>query len=277
MRKTPRRLILSLVGFLIVGYLLLCSIMFTIQDSFIFHPDPKIEDPRDHNLPRVSESRLEVDDGTELTVWTVDAAPGQPTIVYFHGNSQNLAARADRFARILSAGFGLYAMSYRGYSGSGGAPSERAIISDAVAAFDAASETASGPLIVYGESLGTGVAIQVATERRVDAVILEAPYTSVLKMARMEMPWLPVALLLMHPFRSDLMIADAGAPVLILHGTDDRVIPHSEGAALYDLAVEPKELITYTGAHHGNLWDNGSFADVIAFLEATNVWPANTR
>ena len=136
---------------------------------------------------------------------TATAAPGQPTLLYFHGNGGALEVRAERIAKYLDRGRGLFMMSYRGYSGSTGSPSEAANVADAKLAYEALIEDGVSPddIILYGELLGTGVAIEVAAEKKVAGVILDSPFTSIVERAAQLYPWLPVRPLAAGPLRLD--------------------------------------------------------------------------
>ncbi|MEL7529421.1 MAG: alpha/beta fold hydrolase, partial [Pseudomonadota bacterium] len=185
----------ALTKFLIaaaIAYSMAAGYMYLNQRSFVFVPSRELVTPEDKGLQNVSVETVELADGTKTTVWTAEPAEeGLPTVIYFHGNSSNLSGRWQRFKMILDSGYGLYAPTYRGYAGSEGSPSETAIISDALEHFDRAA-AAGTPIIIHGESLGTGVATAVAAERP-DAglLVLEAPYTALVDMAFESYPWLP--------------------------------------------------------------------------------------
>ncbi|WP_428687582.1 alpha/beta fold hydrolase, partial [Roseibium sp.] len=145
-----------------VAYAMAAGYMYLNQRSFVFLPTGDLSLPAEKGLDGVSVETVAMADGTEVTVWK--AAPsleGAPTVLYLHGNSRNVSARWKRFKQILDSGFGLYAPSYRGYAGSGGSPSEAALISDALEHYDRAARDGA-PIILHGESLGTGVATAVA-------------------------------------------------------------------------------------------------------------------
>jgi fermentation-respiration switch protein FrsA (DUF1100 family) len=240
------------------------------QRQLMYHPDPTRIPPAAVGLRDTLEETLVADDGTNLVAWTTPARPGMPTILYLHGNAGNLAGRAARFARYQAQGFGLCMMSWRGYSGSAGSPSEAANVADAVAAYRAlvASGIAPGSIVLYGESLGSGVAVQLAARHPVGAVVLDAPYTSIVDVALLTYPYLPVRPLLVDRYESDRHIAGVRAPVLILHGERDTVIPVEMGRALFQLANEPKRLVTYPQGDHVDLDDHGAIDDVSRWLRS---------
>lgn len=212
-------------------------------------------------------------DGTELAGWRAAPKPGLPVFLYFHGNAGNLSGRADRFRKVVGAGFGLAVFSYRGFAGSGGAPGEAEIFSDALEIFDWLAGQGA-PVILYGESLGTGVATYVAAERQAAALILEAPYTALTAIAAETYPYVPVERLMRDQFRSLDRIVTVTEPLLIVHGTADAVVPFRYGRALFAAANEPKRFVPIEGAVHNNLWDNGLWPAVVQFLADERIAPA---
>ncbi len=262
--KRTRRLWAGILVVLVVGYGLAAGYMYLNQRSFIFVPSGALANPADKGLENVSVETVAMADGTHVTVWSAEPSmPGAPTVLYFHGNSKNVSARWKRFRQILDSGFGLYAPSYRGYAGSEGTPSEAAFISDSLEHYDRLASK-GGPVIVHGESLGTGVAAAVAAERPdTGLLILEAPYTALVDMANESYPWLPVNLLMKDPMPTRDRIGKVRVPVLIVHGADDRLISVEQGIKLFELAHEPKDILIIDGAGHGDLWDNGLWPAVV--------------
>jgi len=240
------------------------------QRRLMYFPNPSQIAPGAAGLSDVEEKVLRTPDGHRLVVWRAQAQPGQPTILYFHGNGGGLANRAGRFGRYRELGFGLFALSYRGYSGSTGSPSEAANLKDAALAYDTlvAEGVDPGDIFIYGESLGSGVAVATAARKRAGGVILDAPYTSVVDIAARRYPILPVRTLLIDRYESDKRIRQVKAPVLILHGEKDRVIPAEMGRALYALANEPKKLVLYPEGHHIDLDDFGAVKEVRRWIGA---------
>ena len=154
-------------------------------------------------LTGVEERVLKTPDGARVVAWYGKARPGQPTLLYFHGNAGSLADRAARIHRFMGEGWGVYMMTYRGYGGGTGSPSETANVADARLAYGALVQEGVDPasIILYGESLGTGVAVRLATERPAAGLILDAPYTSIVEIAAQAYSYLPVRYLLHGPLR----------------------------------------------------------------------------
>ena len=254
---------------LVTAYLAAVGYLYVFQRSFVFAPGGTLAAPADAALPEAEIVTLTTADGLTLTGWHAPAEGDNPTVLYFHGNAGNLSGRSKRFRQIVDSGFGLAAFSYRGYPGSEGAPSQQALFVDALAAFDWLAERTKS-IVVHGESLGSGVAVYVAAERPARAVVLEAPYTAVVDVAADTYPWVPVSYLMTDQFLSREHIARVDEPVLVVHGTADRVIPVEYGRRLFEAAGEPKRLAVIEGAAHGDLWDRGLWPTVLQFLAESN-------
>jgi hypothetical protein len=251
-------------------YIAACAYLFAFQRDYVFEPGGTLATPVEKGIDGVEVITLQAKDGTELTGWHAPASPGRPTLLYFHGNAGNVSGRAKRFAQVLDSRFGLLAMSYRGYPGSGGAPSESAFFSDALEIFDwLAAQTPD--IVVYGESLGTAVATYVASERPAKALVLEAPFTAALDIAAATYPWVPTKLLMRDPFLSRENILRVEEPLLVVQGTNDAIVPVEQGKRLFEIADEPKKLAVIDGGTHSDLWDRGLWPIVLGFLKTEGV------
>jgi fermentation-respiration switch protein FrsA (DUF1100 family) len=192
---------------------------------------------------------------------------GKPLVIYFQGNAEGLAARVGRFTWLSADGTGLLALCYRGYGGSSGTPSEDGLIRDAAAAYGFARERIPAQRIVlFGESLGTAVAVALAAGHDVAAVILDAPFTTAAEVGAAAYPFAPVRWLMKDKFRSDERIGRVTAPLLVLHGEQDRIVPIRFGERLFALAREPKRFVRFPGGGHVNLDDFGAAKVVQTFL-----------
>jgi fermentation-respiration switch protein FrsA (DUF1100 family) len=250
------------------GYVALTAVMFFGQRALMYFPDSLRVAPDAAGLPQAEEVVLDTADGEKIVAWHVPPRAGRPVALYFHGNGGTLAARVDRFRRIVAAGVGLLAIDYRGYGGSTGAPSEAGLIADARAAYDYAAVRYGARIAVWGESLGTGVAVALAAEKPVTHVILDAPYSSAVDVAADLYWFLPVRLLMKDQFRSDLRIANVKAPALILHGEADDTIPIRYGEKLFALIVGEKQFIRYPDGYHVDLDRLGAADAALKFLGA---------
>ena len=193
--------------------------------------------------------------------------PGKAVILYFHGNGGSLWNRRDRARALTETGRGLLMVSYRGYSGSSGTPTEEGLRIDARTAYDwLARRYEPSRIVLYGESLGTGVAVRLATERPVGGLILDAPYTSAADVASLAYWFVPVSWLMRDQFRSVDIIGRVKAPILVLHGDRDRIIPFAFGEELFAAAPEPKRFVRLPGVGHGAVLESGGLEAVDAFL-----------
>lgn len=247
-----------------IAYLGMLVFAYFAQRKFTYFPNPERFTPADAGLDAFREVELPTPDGERLVAWYAPAPPGAATILYFHGNGGGLANRALRFGRYQSAGFGIFILAYRGYSGSTGSPSEKHNIADARLAYDHLIKQGIAPadLFLYGESLGTGIAVQTAAVVPVAGVILDAPYTSIVEVGARTFFYLPLNLLMEDRYETKNYIATINTPLLILHGVRDHVIPVDMGRRLYALAREPKRLVEFPEGRHIDL-DRYGGADVV--------------
>ena len=253
-----------------IGYLGGLTVLYFKQRSMLF-PIPPVARiaPAVAGLPEAEEHVLTTADGEKVIVWHVPAKSGHAVILYFPGNADFLAGRVSRFKRMISDGTGLVALSYRGYAGSSGQPSERGLLQDAAAAYAFTAERYQAErIVVWGFSLGTGVAVALAAGQPVGKLILEAPYTSTADVAASLLRIVPVSLLMKDQFHSDQRIVRVSAPLLVMHGDSDPAIPISFGERLFALAHEPKQFVRFPGGGHDNLDDYGAIETARQFINA---------
>lgn len=251
----------------VLGYGGLLALMYVFQRSLQYFPDRVRTPPAEAGLPQAQEVTLKTSDGETVIAWHVPSRGDKPVVLYFHGNGGALNLRADRFSWLTAEGYGLVALSYRGYGGSTGKPTEAGLILDAQAAYDfAAARYPAKRLVPWGESLGTGVAVALAAERPVGGLILDAPFTSAADVGAAVYPFVPVRWFMKDPFRSDLRIGRVRAPLLVLHGERDGIVPIVFGERLFALANEPKRFVRLPKGNHVDLDDHGAAEYVKAFL-----------
>jgi uncharacterized protein len=253
-----------------LGYLGALAALFFSQRAFIFPvPSTTRTPPRAAGFPQAEEHVLSTSDGERVIVWHVAPAPGGHVVIYCPGNGDTLAGSVGRFREITADGTGLIALSYRGYAGSSGRPSEQGLMQDAAAvyAFSGALYPES-KIVLWGFSLGTGVAVALAAEHSIGGVILEAPYTSIADLAASAFPFLPVRYLLKDQFHPDRRIAEVAAPLLIMHGARDATIPIAFGERLFRLAREPKQFVRYDAGGHNDLDGFGAIETARQFIGA---------
>ena len=237
--------------------------MYAFQRSLQYHPENKGLTPEAVGISGASVESLPTPDGEKIVVWYSPATAGKPTVLYFHGNAGEIGDRP------LRSGFGVAFVSYRGYAGSTGAMSEQGLIIDATTAYEWLVAKAIDPrmIVLVGESLGTGVAVQLAARNTVGAVALEAPFTSTADIAATIYWWLPVGLLMKDQFKSIGHIAAVKAPLLVTHGDQDTLIPIEFGKRLFLAANEPKEMHVVEGFGHDALFQESTWARELEFFE----------
>jgi len=257
----------SILVFLLVGYGAMVALAYFAQRALMYFPDRTRTPPALAGLPEAEEVVIETADGEKLVAWHVAAAEGKPVVLYFHGNGGALVHRVDRFRGLIANGNGLVALSYRGYGGSSGSPSEEGLLADAAAGYAfAVARYPAQRIALFGESLGTGVAIWLATEKPVARLLLQAPYTSIVDVAVAAYPFLPARLLLKDRYRSDERVGGVTAPVLVLHGERDRVVPIQYGERLYALIRAPKKFVRFPEGGHVDLDRQGALDIIRSFL-----------
>lgn len=259
-----------LIAILALGatlYALVLLLAYVAQDRLIFPAIPLAQTPDEVGVGDMAVVSVRTGDGLDLLGWhKAPAASGRPTLLLFHGNGETVAWNGHIARALIDGGYGVFMAEYRGYGGNPGKPSEAGLYEDGRAALDFL-EASGARVALHGYSLGSGVAVQLATERRVEAVILAAPYTSIAEIGGRLLPFLPVRSMIRHPFDSLSKIGQVKAPLLIYHGALDRVISIDHSRHLFDAANNPKTFIALEGADHVGLWASGGEKAVLSFLE----------
>ncbi len=250
-------------------YLGVAGLLYTYQRDYLYFPDTRRPVATPENVPSFKEVELVTADGLRLLAWYVPPPEGRPVLLYFHGNGGHVGYRWDRLSRFAASGLGVLMPEYRGYGGNEGQPSEAGFFADADVAMAFLEKERIPPdrIVVYGASLGTGVATRVASEYQVAALVLEAPFTSITAMAAAQFPYLPVSLMLKDRFDSLSRIARVRAPILIMQGAQDQIVPPALGRELFAAAPEPKEFWSSPDGGHDDLFDFGADETVLDFLQ----------
>jgi pimeloyl-ACP methyl ester carboxylesterase len=248
------------------------ALLYLAQRTIMYPVPQKVRvSPADAGFPQAQEVILDIQDGEKIIAWHVPPLGNKPVVIFFHGNGDILAWREPRFRKLTEDGTGLIAVSFRGYGGSSGQPSESGLLFDGDAAYRFATTLYPPQRIVpWGYSLGSGVAVALAATHPVGKLILEAPYSSTVDVAAAMYPFIPVRWLLRDQFHSDERIAKVTAPLLVMHGEKDSVIAIRFGEKLFDLAPGPKRLVRFPLGTHVNLYDFGAIETAHAFLAEPN-------
>jgi uncharacterized protein len=257
-----------LIAFASISYAGALAVLFFAQRALLFPvPQTLRTIPEAAGFGEAEEHILSTADGEKVIVWHVPAKPGHAVVIYFPGNGDFLAGCVGRFRVFTSDGTGLVALSYRGYAGSSGRPSEHGLLQDATAAYAfTAARYSADRIVVWGFSLGSGVAVALAAEQPIGKLILEAPYTSAADIASSAFPIAPVRWLMRDPFRSDQRIVHVTAPLLIMHGARDATIPIGFGERLFALAHEPKQFVRFPEGGHDDLDNHGAIETARHFI-----------
>lgn len=232
--------------------------------GMIFFPEPLISiTPRNAGLA-FEDIYFTTSDGVRLNGWLVPTAGAAITMLWFHGNAGNLSDRVDQLRLIHDRlRVNVFMIDYREYGRSEGEVSEEGTYLDAQAALDylrMRPDMKGQKIVYYGQSLGAAVAVELARNATPNGLILEAPFLSVQAMAKAAMPYLPIGALMTTKYDSRSKIADIHAPLLILHGNQDEIVPYEQGKRLFAAAHEPKSFYTIPGSHHNDTYAVGGEA-----------------
>src|SRR5262249_47509563 len=248
------QMILKWLLVVVVLYVGFVALLYVTQRSLQYFPERQRTAPSAAGLSDAEEGVLEPADGERVIVWHVPPREGKPVFLYFHGNGGSLLWRYERFRTLIADGSGLVALSYRGYGGSSGRPTEMGLAEDAVTAYAfAIARYPTDGVVVWGESLGSALAIALAAEKPVGHLVLEAPFTSAADVAAWHYWFVPVRIMMKDQFRSDLRVGKVTAPVLVVHGENDAVVPVVLSERLYALIRAPKRFVRIAGAGHNDL------------------------
>lgn len=261
---------MNTIGTVLGAYLLFIGAVFIMQRSLLYPASREAPDPNQAGVPGLQVVRTETADGLSLTHWyRPPEQPEAPVVVVFHGNAGHFGDRVPKLAALLQAGFGMLFAGYRGYGGNPGHPTEENLTADARVLLDwlAGQGVKPARTVLYGESLGTGIAVKMAAERKVGAVVLEAPYTSIAEVAQLHYWYLPARWMILDKWNSMDYVGRLGAPLLVVHGARDRTIPPRYSRRLFDAAPEPKEYFLLEEGDHNTLYESSQVPEkVIEFI-----------
>ncbi len=239
-----------------IALVAIAAVLWLFQRKLIYFPSAQVPDPQSVGLQGVSQVTFPTADGLTLNGWFVSRSADSATVVLvFNGNAGNRAHRASFADALARQGHAVFLFDYRGFGGNPGSPSEGGLRIDARAARDyllSRPDVGSRPLVYFGASLGTAVAVELASEHRPAGIILRSPFTSLTAVGQHHYTWLPVGLILRDRFATLDRLPDIHAPLLVIAGDRDRIVPIAESRQVFDTANEPKALLVVPGADHND-------------------------
>jgi fermentation-respiration switch protein FrsA (DUF1100 family) len=262
---------LRLIFYTAFAYVSVVLLMYFFQRNFQYFPQQNtVTPPKEAGVPQMQEVLIKTEDNLNLIAWYAPPKnKGDKVVVLYHGNAGNISHRAIKAAYFLDKGYGVLLCEYRGYGGNPGKPSEEGLYKDGRAAlwFLKENDIDASQIVIYGESIGTGVAVEMARLIQAHQLILEAPFTSALDVAKISYYWLPLKHLMKDRFDSLSKIKDVKSSLLVVHGDEDGIIPIALGKQLYEAANHPKELITINGGGHSNLYEHHAGHIIVEWLD----------
>lgn len=251
------------------GILLAALILFTAFQRRLIYRRRAQSSPARLSLRSIGGERVEIEtaDGQRLSAWHKPPSEGRPIVVFFHGSADDPDHRAVRFMNLISGNFGVFAPHLRGYGKSTGTPSEDGLHRDAEAIYQfCLNRYTPDRIVLWGFSLGSAVATRLASTNKVAAIVLEAAFPSLVKVAKYWVSFFPISFFLIDRFETERSIRSVQAPILMIHGTADRNIPIDLGRQLFELAPEPKKFVRIDGGGHDDLDKYGATTTVRTFL-----------
>ena len=249
---------MNYIFLLVFLYLFFGFFLFIFQRKIIFNKSSKPKSPSSYDLVGVKVVYLKTCDNISLLAWFFEGNKDKPILVYFHGNSFDIGERAYRIKRYNDAGFSTLIVAWRGYSGNEGNPTEKNLYLDGESAIQWVLKNTKfkiEDIINYGESLGTGVAVELNLKYNFLSTVLEAPFASIAKVASKRYRIYPTKLLVKDKFDNLGKIDQIKSPLLIISGKKDEVVPHQHSILLFNKAKEPKDALFIDEAMHNNLYD----------------------
>ncbi|MBN2343185.1 MAG: alpha/beta hydrolase [Deltaproteobacteria bacterium] len=247
------RILLSTLAAVGGGYLLICTAVYMFQNRMVYHPLAELtQTPSDWGIP-YENVHFQADDGVRLNGWFLPGRSGAPTVLFCHGNAGNMSGREAILTILHELGAAVFIFDYRGYGNSEGSPSEIGTVLDVQAAWRVLTEErgiAPNDIILFGRSLGGGVASHLASSVQCRGLVLMSTFTSLPQVGQQAYPFLPIKLLSRYEYPNQRIIRSLRIPVLIFHGKGDEVIPYAHGRSLWLSAHPPKRFVELKGGHN---------------------------
>ena len=260
----PIRVVMWIVGLVIAAYLIVLALLWSQQERLLYPAPTKLK-PLTGGFEQVT---YRTSDGLDLNAGYRAGESGKPTILYLHGNGADWVSSVIATDRLVPSGYGVLAAEYRGYRGNPGAPSEEGLYRDgrAALAYLNAQGIAAKDVVIIGNSIGSGIAVQMASEQAPHALVLISPFASLHQLVAEKMRWVPSGLLLRDRYENAEKIASIDAPLLLLHGDGDTLIPDEHSRQLSRLR-DDAELVIFKGKGHDLAWQDEAQEAVLTFLD----------
>ena len=252
----------------IIIYIFIGLCLFVLQRRILYNTSGHPGSPKSYNLNNIKEINITTGDGIDLLSWYYIGDKNLPLLVYFHGNSFHIGDRAHRIKKYIDNNWSVLLVSWRGFGGNSGKPSEKNLYEDGNAVLSWISKNTSfenKQIVIYGESLGSGVAVELGTKSRFLSIVLEAPFMSIPEVAQKRYKIFPVQYLVKDKFDNYSKIDKIKSPLLILSGKKDEIVPHQHSIQLLEKAIVNKKGVFIDEAIHNNLYDFGIEKEVIKF------------
>ena len=249
-------------------YFFLGLLLFIFQRRILFNKSGHPGSPGDYNLHNIQEINIITEDKVSLLSWYHKGNTNLPLLVYFHGNSFHIGDRAHRIEKYIKQNWNILLISWRGFGGNKGVPTEKNLYKDGEAVLkwiDSNTEFNFNQVVIYGESLGSGVAVELGIKHKFLSVVLEAPFTSITDIAKKKYRIFPTKFLVKDKFDNFSKIDQLKSPLLIISGKMDEIVPHNHSLKLFNKAKVKKKGVFVDEAIHNNLYDFGIEKDVIGF------------
>ena len=272
MLKKIRKNLLQLIFIIFFIYFLVLVFLYFNQRNLLYHPNEN-NYSGDKITVDIKKVKIETTDSIELLGWYHEKnLKNFKTLVYFHGNAGSLENRIYKVNHFQDMDINFLIIAWRGFSGNNGKPSEKGLYEDGKSTIDwlIKKGISEKDIIIYGESLGTGIATHLAQNKDFAGVILETPFTSMVDAAKTFYPYIPVNLLLKDKFENSKKIRNINSPILVMHGAVDQIVPFSMGKKIYEIANEPKYSYFTKYDDHMMEYDENLVLAIKSFLKSLN-------
>ncbi len=260
------------IQIIVLVYFLILAFLYFYQRNLMYHPDEN-NYSGDQLSVDIKEVKIDTDDKINLLGWYHEKdLKKNKTILFFHGNAGSLENRIHKLNHFRDMNVNFLIIAWRGFSGNKGKPSEKGLYKDGISAINwlLNKGVKQENIIIYGESLGTGVATHLAQNKNFAGIVLETPFTSMIDAAKNFYPYIPVGLLLKDKFDNKSKIKNINVPVLIMHGEADQIVPFSMGKKIYEIANEPKYSYFTKYDNHMMEYDEKLVLALKSFFESLN-------